>query len=258
VGRFFRFQDVARASVYVGVGITAAALAWVARGGPKAALWVCPVALVHLLVVVITRTSYGQLELWRASYDRLYTPMMMLALASLWPRRRGAWWSVFTALGVAGATLMTGLLYAPEIGQRTTEQLEYSFVREQLAALEGPCSLLYVNEVNRGRMVAQPEYALRDPEGSSALPVTLPEGELPQTIPVVGECVVYVHSSLCTSPEGRPRCAAVERSLGLDELEPLASIVLPARLSHVSMAYDRERVRVAIYRFRPDFVGSAD
>ncbi len=60
-------------------------------------------------------------------------------------------------------------------------------------------------------------------------------------------CVVYVRSSLCSSPEGRPLCDAAEAQL---PLTPLARTALPAVPSRSGLTYDRDPVEVGLSRVR--------
>jgi hypothetical protein len=57
-------------------------------------------------------------------------------------------------------------------------------------------------------------------------------------------CTVYVRSSLCGSPEGRPRCRVVERKLAMSAR---ASTELPAVPSVVAAPYSGDRVTVGLY-----------
>ena len=58
-------------------------------------------------------------------------------------------------------------------------------------------------------------------------------------------CVYYVHTSLCSSAEGRPVCDAVERRLGLVHI---ARASFPARPSNEGLPYDRDPVETVLER----------
>jgi hypothetical protein len=58
-------------------------------------------------------------------------------------------------------------------------------------------------------------------------------------------CAYYVHSSLCSTLEGRPSCDQVEGRLGLHSVR---HVVLPAVADHFTQGYEGEVVDVSISR----------
>jgi hypothetical protein len=58
-------------------------------------------------------------------------------------------------------------------------------------------------------------------------------------------CVYYVHTSLCSTADGRPDCAAVERRL---TLVPVARASLANSREPETFSHDGDRVEVAIGR----------
>jgi hypothetical protein len=56
---------------------------------------------------------------------------------------------------------------------------------------------------------------------------------------------IYYRSSLCSTAEGRPYCAGLEEGV---PLVPVAEAELPARPSIEDLGYDRETIRVGLFR----------
>ncbi len=271
VGQFLRPQDLVAAGVFPLICVAALVAS---RGASSARRMLIVVGLVHLACVMMTRTNYGQSIFWRASYDRLFAPMIALGLASLWPVARepvvdqragdgagsgeeGAAAAAEAAnaesppvrarvyVAVVGALALMSALYGPSMLTRTTEQLEYRALRQQLSSFPAPCTVVYVGAVGASRNVTLPDLDLTRPQRFQGLAYRIRDKLPNQSIPALHGCLLYARSSLCSSAEGRALCEEVERRLPL--AEPMMSLELPARPSHVSFPYDQDRVDIALY-----------
>ena len=206
-------------------------------------------AAAFALGLAVTRSAYGQSELWQASYGRLFAPMIALGLGAALPGRllRRATLAVGSArIRVRWSWLAPAIAAACVVGwsgdvlrERTTEQLEYRFVRARLAEIDEPCRVAYRLRAGR-RVVDLPDYAL--PQGRG-LPVESAADVAAHLTP--GACVLFVESSICATSGGRPRCAAIMDRLSL---QPLARATVPPSASYDELGYDRDPVPVAIYR----------
>jgi hypothetical protein len=199
--------------------------------------WPIVPALASLGAALVTRAVYDQSHDWVIGYDRLFAPMVLVGAAALLPAER---LRVRTArLLVGGALLLLALVAARDLRRRTTDQLEYAWLRPRLAAIPAGCRVVWVDRAGQ-RVLALPEYLIpRAPgEPRAALPVHGP-GELPEG------CVDYYRSSLCTSDEGRPVCDAVERGLSLERIDGASFPPVP---SNRGLPYDRPTVDVALSR----------
>ena len=74
-------------------------------------------------------------------------------------------------------------------------------------------------------------------------PLTL-SGELKH---VTEPCLFYVRTSLCSSPQGREACHAIEANL---ELHEIARATIPAVPSYAAFGFDDDIVTVTISRAR--------
>lgn len=94
-----------------------------------------------------------------------------------------------------------------------------------------------------GALLVLPTYVRPRPAAAVAMdprvPHTIDEGLAP------APCLYYVHTSLCSSAEGRPACEAIESRL---TLTPVARVSLPARPSRESIPYDSDPVETVIAR----------
>lgn len=212
------------------IGGAALALGWAPR-----ARWLAVPAALSGCAAVLLADYYGQSAIWQQSFVRLYLTVPAVALAACVPARR---WLLVG--GVAVAALVIGFSAVPR--EPTTEQLEYAWLRERLLAAEPGCRLAWLGRAG-DRNMALPGFLLPGaPRGAPDL-VLHPGGE-----PIFPPgCVLYVRSSLCSSGEGRHECDAIEGRL---DLEPVASVALPAVPSYRRHHYDRDALVVELSRVR--------
>ena len=194
------------------------------------------------LALASTRHNYGQSALWQASFDRLYLVPLLAAAAALIPFPFAR-----TRIFVPAAALVLLALFARHgtsvVQGRTTEHEEYRWARRWLSTLPPSCRVVYVG-VAGIRTLFLPTYVAPRRAGG----VIRLDGRAP--IPRLGilgapGCNYYVRTSLCTSAEGRPVCADVERQLAL---EPVERAVFAAAPSYDGLPYDREEVESSIAR----------
>lgn len=209
--------------------------------------WLPLFGVLSLGLMLATQDSFQQHPLWGLCYQHLFLPGILLGAAPLLPR-----WlqSAPKALASAAAALLLLLsVTGPRLGAPTTEQLEHGFLREALRDLPPGCTLAAVSRAGR-RMWEIPSYLLpRQRADAVGARRSVQEAS---DLDAVGadECVIYVHSSLCSSEEGRGLCDAVEQRA---RLERLAGRTFAAAPSYTGLPYDRAEVEVAVFRV----VGSA-
>jgi hypothetical protein len=195
-------------------------LAIVAMTKPKRAWLVVP-AVASVAALLVTRDTYVQSAFWQASFDRLYLAAPVVAVVGLVPDSfaRGGGRAL-----AAGALIAELAAYAPAaLHAQTTEQLEYRWLRGELAAIPRGCRVDHVARVEK-RELFLPTYSSRLSSGV---------------------CAYYVHSSLCTSWEGAPVCEAAERGLVLGAADRATFAALP---SSRELPYDAPEVEVWIAR----------
>ena len=194
-----------------------------------------------LLALACSRHNYDQSALWEASFDRLYLVAPLVGAAALLP----AVLARTRVLVPAAATILAGLLalQGPAILQgRTTDAEEYRWARQWLRELPSSCRLAYVALAGR-RNLFLPTYL-----ASPTLTIARLNGREPIDAPLTlgsPRCTYYVHTSLCTSAEGRPVCDSLERQL---VLEPVARASFSASPSSDSLPYDQEAVESTVSR----------
>lgn len=188
--------------------------------------------------LLATRNIYAQSPIWIASYDRLWLAAPLLALSSMIPN---AWFRPRTMrFGFVGALLLFFVSGWSTMRDRTTEQLEYSFFRDAFSSMPSDCRVIHVSRVAK-RIVVLPEYAAPRADRSSRSVVHVTSPAEVQALLQPGACLRYARTSLCTSEEGRPLCTAVENEM---KLVPIVEKDFPAKPSHITSTYDRDRVQV--------------
>jgi hypothetical protein len=218
-------------------GLLLAAL-WQARRRERA---LAVLAALHLGAWLLTRQAYGQSRLWQQSFDRLYLLLPLLAAVTLVPaallRRRAVW----LGAGAAGLVLFA-LAAMPLVRARTTEQLEYAWLRPRLAQRPPGCRVAHVAMAGR-RTLLLPLYDR--PPASAAVAFDLREPVEVSARLSEGGCIWYARTSLCASARGRPACEALEARL---QLEPLDRTTFPPRPSYDALGYDRAEVETSLWR----------
>lgn len=204
-------------------------------------------AWLPIVAMMWTRDAYGQSLLWQSCYDRLYVVLPTLALASLLPFGASAtlnsWKSRMISIGLASLpalvlSLVVLTTHRSSLTLPTTEQLEYEVLRGWLAPLSGDCRVAYLERSGK-RLVDIPDYA------SQARGIRLGSPEDFEALLSSPGCLYFLHSSICTSIEGRPLCDAIEASTPMTELKIHR---LPARPSARHLPYDRDHVAIKLLR----------
>lgn len=93
-------------------------------------------------------------------------------------------------------------------------------------------------------ILALPLYPATDPRDRQASPLTAQDA--PAALPA-GERSYWYRASSCSTDEGRAFCERMERSM---QLEPVVTATYPGRWSLSHVPFDREWVRVGLYRVR--------
>lgn len=205
--------------------------------------WLPLVGAGSLILMLATGGAFQQHPLWALCYRRLFVPGLLLGAAALWPARlQSLPWACAAA---AAGTIVLLPPALPYLRVRTTEQLEYAFLKDELRDVSPTCTVAAVSRAGR-RMWEIPSYLTGGgaAPASGGLRALEDAGDL-ALAGGAGECLLYVRGSLCSSAEGRPRCAAVEANV---QLERLAGRTFPARPSYVGLPYDRPEVEVTVFR----------
>ena len=209
--------------------------------GWRTSVWLPFVGLASLGALASTQQSFQQSPLWAQCYRNVYLPGLLIGAAALLPRRTHLGWAsaaVAVALGVAFLRAPAGL------SGQTTDQMEYDFLRDVLRAAPPGCTLAAVRR-SGDRTWEIPGYLLPGSavgSESAYREVRKPNDLMPMH---ADDCLLYVHSSLCSSAEGQTACDTVERGVAVT---PLASRVFPAVPSFVYLPYDRDAIEVIVSR----------
>jgi hypothetical protein len=220
----------------LGLALALAARRWASP------FWPAIPAIVQLGAMAVTRHDFAQSWIWQQSYDRLYLLVPVVALCAFvplaWARRR--------ALQIAfGAACVLSLLASrPLLAERTTDHLEYRWMRESLAAIPPECLVLYVGQMGKRNMMLPIFGAPARPAHKSLRLDGNEPGDLADRLRG-STCAYYVRTSLCSSNDARVACDRVESLL---DLEPVSSRVFPAVPSNQGMSYDRPQIESTIYR----------
>jgi len=202
--------------------------------------WLALPAGIALAAMVMTRHVFDASWIWEQSYFRLYLTLPLIA-AIAWvlpalPRRR------WVALAAAPAFVLAWIRFGlPIISARTTEHLEYRWVREQLGRLPPACRVIHLAAAGK-RVLILPTYV-----GQSREAVAM-DLRRPWTIEAAlspASCLYYVHSSLCSTADGRPECEAIERRL---TLVPIARASFPVTREVETFSHDGDTVETMIAR----------
>jgi hypothetical protein len=129
----------------------------------------------------------------------------------------------------------------------TTEQLEYRFLRRQLAGLPN-CTVAGVSRAGR-RQWAIPSFLSPGDSAQRSVQAVSDLAAAP------GACLLYVRGSICSSADGRELCEAIERDVSLDRV---AGAAFPAVPSYDGMPYDRDAVETVVFRVRGHRLGVGD
>jgi hypothetical protein len=239
VGDVFQptFDWLPRQAPYVAVPL-AVVLALLPR-----ARWLAIVAAANAVVWLVTRGNYFQSPIWMQAHERLYLTLPILAIASCVPP---AWLAPrVVRLAALVAPLAVLVAWAPRVlAGRTTQHLEYRWTRAWLSALPAECRTIHVAFAGR-RNLFLPTY-VASPRPQSAF-VLIDSNHPTDVRQAIGprRCTYYVHTSLCSTGDGRPVCAEVERSL---DLEPVARASFPAIADNGRTDYDTDPVETVISR----------
>jgi hypothetical protein len=190
--------------------------------------------------MLLTRHAFDASWIWEQSYFRLYLTLpVVAALACVppaWLRRR---WLVVPA---AAVLVLAWIRFGwPVIAGRTTDHLEYRWVREQLRRLPPECRVVHLAFAGK-RVLMLPTYV-----GPARTAVAM-DLRQPRTIEAAlspAACLYYVHSSLCSTAEGRPECEAIERRL---TLVPIARASFAAAREFETFGHDSDTVQTWIAR----------
>jgi hypothetical protein len=195
---------------------------------------------VSVAAILLTSHAFAATWIWQQAYDRIYLTLPVVAALAVvppgWLRR--AWLAVPLALGLVLVWMRVGW---PIVAERTPDHLEYRWVREELRRLPSECRVVHLGFAGE-RALLLPTYV------PASRPAVAIDSRQPRTLEAAlapAPCVYYVHSSLCSTPEGRPQCEAIERRLALD---PVASASFPPSREFGAPVHDTDTVETVIAR----------
>ena len=220
-------------------------LVWIATAAAVYAVfaprrWLALPAAISVAAMVMTRQAFAASWIWEQSYFRLYLTLPLIAAIGCVPAAlfRQRWVAVAAAAIIVLAWIRFGL---PIVSARTTEHLEYRWVREQLGKLPPECRVIHLASAG-SRVLRLPTYA-GAPRSAVAMdlrrPWTLDEAFAP------ARCVYYVHTSLCSTLEGRRECETIERRL---TMAPIARASFAVAPEVAIFSYDGDTVETMIAR----------
>ncbi|MBP6834900.1 MAG: hypothetical protein KA978_29215 [Deltaproteobacteria bacterium] len=203
---------------------------------------VMAVALVALVGADVVGSTSPTFSWVHQAYLRLYAPIMVVLAAAMLtglPRNRQQVRAM--AAAVALLALLVSWRAWPSWTKAPTDALEQQALlrwRRELPAGQ----IMYLERVGQ-HVLMLPFY--RDMAGVGPSPVLLRAGEFAEDFSQRGGPRFYVHTSLCSTSEGRASCERVEQRYQMTRLH---EVVLPALPSMTYLSYDAPRVRVALYR----------
>ncbi len=207
------------------------------------ARWLAIVAAIFLAVLFVTRKNYAQSDLWLASYDRLYLAVPIVAVAACIPPTWLARRSVTAAL-IAVPLVALGVWGPFVLGGRTTEQLEYSWIRRWLTTLPPECRTTHVAFAARHNLLL-PTYVASARANRMFVRIDARQPvNVAQALGAPG-CAFYLRTSLCSTTGGRAACDDVERQL---DLEPIVRTSFPAVPDSTETTFDRDSIDIVISR----------
>jgi hypothetical protein len=220
-------------------------LVWVAlAAGVYAVLtprrWLALPAGISVVAMLLTSHAFRATWIWAHAYYRLYLTLPVIAALACVPPgwlRRG-----WLAAPVATMLVLAWIRFGwPVVAARTTDHLEYRWVREQLQRLPPECRVVHVAFAGK-RVLMLPTYV------PPARPAVAMDLRRPGTIEAAlspAACLYYVHSSLCSTAEGRPDCEAIEGRL---TLVPIARASFPPAREFETFVHDSDTVETMIAR----------
>jgi hypothetical protein len=215
-----------------------------ARGWRRGALHGLVLLLSLCALLMADLVGFGVCTTWvHQAYLRLYAPIAV-ALAAVvlqrLPRSRSQ------GLALAAVVLVLALGVSARSWRAwtklPTDALEQEQVRRWRGDLPARSQVAYLERVDR-RIVVLPIY--KDAPRSGPTPIILRAQGFVEDLVRQGSVPFYVHTSLCSTPEGRPVCAQIERRYRMTKLR---EVVLPAVPSMIGLGYDVSPVRIALYR----------
>ncbi len=204
--------------------------------------WLGLLSIAALAALLATQGSFQQHPFWKLSYQRVYLPAVLLGATWLLPSRlRATPWAIVAASAVVVALAVPArdLVEAP-----TTEQLEYRFLQRTLGEVPSGCAVAAVSRVEH-RIWEIPSFLVPSRDQRMPAQRALQEPNELKVLSDSGDCLIYIHSSLCNSMEGRELCTRIEAAV---PMQRLAVGFFPAAPSYVGLPYDRDQVEVAVFR----------
>ncbi len=202
--------------------------------------WLALPAGISVAAMIMTRHAFDASWIWEQSYFRLYLTLPLIAaiacVVPVVPHQR------WVALAVAPALVFAWVRFGwPIISARTTEQLEYRWVREQLGRLPPECRVVHLAAAGT-RVLMLPTYV---GQSRPAVAMDLRRPETVEAALAPAACLYYVHSSLCSTPDGRPECKAIERRM---TLAPITRATFAVTREFETFSHDRDTVETMIAR----------
>lgn len=193
-----------------------------------------------LAAMLLTRHAFDASWIWEQAYFRLYLTLPLVAAVACIPPR----WFARRAVVVSATAVLVFAWLAfgwPVVVGRTTEHLEYRWVRARLQELPSECRVVHLASAGK-RVLALPTYV---GDRRPAVAIDLRRRSTVEAAFAPAACLYYVHSSLCSTADGRPECEAIERRLAL---VPVARTSFAAAREPETFGPDRDIVETVIAR----------
>lgn len=204
--------------------------------------WVVVPAACTLAAMALTHHFHSQSWFQHAALQRVFSPILVIGVMSALP---GRWFERRSARVVALASVVALLVvFLPAAKERTTEHLEYRWLRDRFASLPPDCVVAYIARADR-RVLYLPEYRAAGRSRSRPLTIEIAKGEQLRNTFLAGQCAFVLRASICTSSSGRPPCDELERGVNLS---PVERATFPALATHIDDPYDRPSVEVVLSR----------
>ncbi len=237
-------QDTLRPAL---MACAAVALVALAASRRRLRALVCAVALFPLAALgpaTDAITASGAREYIASAFLWMHAPaavaLVAAALAGVARRAVHAW--ALAALVALGGVAWSAVHFRAQTLHPADDLEQRAFLRWRDRIPPG-ASVAWLSRAGN-HILALPLYPATDPRDRLALPLNAQDGAVP--LPG-GERSYWYRASSCSTREGRDFCARVERALAL---EPVVTATYPGRWSLSHVPFDREWVRVGLYRVR--------
>jgi hypothetical protein len=202
--------------------------------------WLALPAGIAVVAMLLTSHAFAATWIWQQAYERIYLTLPVVAAVAVVPSGwlRRDWLAAPLAIGLGLVWVGIGW---PIVTDRTTDHLEYRWVRDELREIPLECRIVHLAFAGEHALLL-PTYV---PVSRQAVAMDARQPRTIESALAPGPCLYYVHSSLCSTPEGRPECEAIERRL---TLVPVARASFPPGREFDAPVHEGDSVETVIAR----------